>query len=125
MAKFRNNLFYLSSIIGLIAWIVNTVGVMRICGISHPIIFWELFFLVLLGGIFYSYTRKTWEDIETSPFRGRAEVTEGDVIVYRFLGPWITLVFQLVITGLLLNSAHKKIFEDESPKRVCEPRRKY
>lgn len=125
MQKFRNNLFYASAIIGFISWIVNTVAVMRICGVTHPIILRELFYLGILIYIFYSYAQKIYEDIDTAPFNGRAEVSKGDVLVFRFFGPWLSLFAQLMLTLMLLNSVHEKLFSEEKPQRVCELRGRY
>jgi hypothetical protein len=123
MQKFRDNIFYSSAIIGFFAWIVNTVAVMRICGINHPVILRELLLLAILVYTFYSYAQKIYEDIDTAPFNGRAEVSKGDVLVFRFFGPWMSLALQLALTIILIFSVHGKLFSEEDPQIVCELRR--
>lgn len=125
MLKFRNNLFYLSAIVGFLAWIVNSVAIIGICGITHPIMLRELFYLAILLYTFYFYAQKHWEDIDVIPLKGRAEVSPGDVLVFRFLGPWMTLIFQLAITVVLLNSVHRKLFLGEDARTACELRSRY
>ena len=125
MQKLRNNLFYSLAIIGFIAWIANTLEVIRICGINHSIILRELLFLAALISLFYSYAHKKFDDIDASPFNGRAEVSKGDVIVMRFFGPWFMLLGQIVFTAILLASLHGKLFSDKRPETACEFRSRY
>lgn len=123
MHKFRNNFFYSCAILGIMAWTVNTILVMRICGMTHSILLREIFSLAILIYLFYSYAWKIYDDIHVSPFNGRAEVTKGDILVLRFLGPWLSLISQLIITGVLINSIHTKLFTDQRPANACEYRR--
>lgn len=123
MQKLRNNIFYLLVILGAFAWAVNTILVMKICGPGHPILLREIFFLILLILSFLFYAWRMYDDIQPSPFNGRAEVTKGDILVLRFLGPWLSLFFQLLITIVIIHSVHRKLFTDDRPESACEFRR--
>jgi hypothetical protein len=125
MQKFRNNFFYTCAIVGFIAWIVNTLMVVRICGVTHPILIRELFYLGILIYIYYYYARKIFDSIETYPFNGRAQITKGDVLAFRFLGPWFSLFSQFVLTLILLLSVHGKLFTDQRREKACEFQRRF
>ena len=123
MHKLRNNLFYFCALLGFIGWIVNTVAVMGICGVTHPILLRDLFILGIQIFVFYFYAHRGFDDVETPSFNlRRAVVTKGDVLVLRFLGPWMLLLFQIAITAAMLAFAYEKFYPIERPQAACEYR---
>src|SRR5690606_28490982 len=121
MLRLRDNIFYSLAILNFFLALGSFVYILIQCGLRPGLIFISIIFLVFFLGSFFAYSRKTLENLIPGviTFRSyrsfrRTEVSEGDVLVLRYVGPWLLLVFQLIICVGLCTTIYNHTFGPRS-----------